>query len=99
MLEGKCIAICINEPGRGGCLGLVERLASVGMMAGCQSNQSFQQNWIFQTQRDEASEWILVAVIYNKELANAFIISSCCQSIVQFFELGNTLTVVNIVFG
>lgn len=51
------------------------------MVAGRQSKKSFQQNRILETERYKASEWVFVAVIYNEELANAFIVLSCCQYI------------------
>ena len=74
MLEEKRIAIRIDQAGRRGIIELVKRLARVGMVTSCHRQKSFHQHGILHAQRDKAPEWIFVAIIYNEELANAFIV-------------------------
>lgn len=74
MLEEKRIAIRIDQVGRRGIIELVKRLAGVGMVASCRRQKSFHQHGILHAQWDKAPERIFVTIIYDEELANAFVV-------------------------
>lgn len=78
-------------------------MAGIDMMTSCKCKKGFHENWILVPHWDQTSEWIPIAIIYNKEFAYSVI--NCWSLVSNRFHLLAimavflTLTIINIVLG
>lgn len=97
MFEQKRVTICVDKSRLNRRARLVEIMASIGVMARSKCEQCFQENWILQSKGNEASEWIFIAVIYDKQLTDTCIIWGKVISVIHVSFARLKLTIVHII--